>query len=100
MVVTAVVGVVLLAVGGSAQLGLWRSWTRRQPASFVLPWWYLGVAVVAAAVFGLTADSAVPVALTCLVVAVLGGASFVGLLVFGVPRFLLPRWYRASQGRS
>jgi hypothetical protein len=100
VIVAAVVGLGMIALGGSAQLGLWRSWTRSQPASFVLPWWYLGVGVLMALLFGLTADTSAAVALGALGVALVALVFFVGLLVFGVPRFLLPRWYRASRGLS
>lgn len=100
MIIAAVVGLGMIALGGSAQLGLWRSWTRRQPASFVLPWWYLGVGVLMALLFGLTADTSAAVALGALGVALVALVLFVGLLVFGVPRLLLPRWYRASRGLS
>ncbi|MBF4580543.1 hypothetical protein [Frigoribacterium sp. VKM Ac-2530] len=100
MIIATLVGIAFVVLGLSAQLGVWRSWTRRLSPGSVLAWWYLGVAVVAAVLFGVTADSVVPLALACLAVAVLGGALFVGLLMFGVPRFLLPRWYRASRGLS
>jgi hypothetical protein len=40
------------------------------------------------------------VALGSLGVALVALVFFVGLLVFGVPRLLLPRWYRASRGLS
>ena len=97
MIIAAVVGLGMIVLGGSAQLGLWRSWTRRQPPSFVLPWWYLGVGVLMALLFGLTADTSAAVALGSLGVALVALVFFVGLLVFGVPRLLLPRWYRASR---
>jgi len=98
MIIAALVGLGLVALGGSAQLGLWRSWTRRLSPGSVFSWWYLGVAVLAALLFGLTADVAAGVALSALGVALLGAALFVGMIVFGMPKALMPRWYRSVRG--
>lgn len=98
MIIAALVGLGLVVLGGSAQLGLWRSWTRRFSPGSIFSWWYLGVAVLAALLFGLTADAAAGVALSALGVALLGAALFVGMIVFGMPRFLMPRWYRSVRG--
>jgi len=95
-------GVVFLVLGAVAYSGRWKGWMRVRRgfgSTIGFAWLWLGAAFLTAAV-GLLVNPYSPAAF-----AVLIGLAAILLLVaimgaFWLPRFLLPRWYRAWRGEA
>lgn len=99
-IVILLVGAAFTALGLSAYLGLWRSWSSSTRPNIVFVWLFLGIAALCMGVFALLLDTALAgVSVIILLVGIVSGALFLGTLILGMPRWLLPRWYRLTRSR-
>jgi hypothetical protein len=99
-IVILLVGAAFTAIGLSAYLGLWRSWSRTTRPNIIFVWLYLGIAALCMGVFAALLDTSLAgFSVVILLLGVLAGALFLGTLILGMPRWLLPRWYRLTRSR-
>lgn len=85
--------------GGLAYAGLWRSWVGRRTwsADRVFPTLYLGVGGMLLAAFGALLETRLfIVTAAAIVLAFVFILTSVLLFVFGVPKWITPRWYRET----
>ncbi|WP_445337362.1 hypothetical protein [Clavibacter sp. CFBP 8614] len=84
------VGVVMVAIGAVAYTGLWRAWSRNR---YTYP---LGIGVMGVGALAVSAGRVLPPFLSSVFLYLGLGIGVVGAMsMIGVPRVLLPAWYRA-----